>query len=182
MLASCKGACDSAALTKAVAALRGSRLSSTQFALSQNGGGGGSPFRLACPDGKLIVGLRGNSGGGLDAVGPVCSSIDDPAAGVPGETAGGTGGAVFDTRCPPGQVGVGLFGRSGAEVDALGLACADLKAWAAGPTRAVRLAPNGGTGGRDYEALCPSGYVMVGLEGRSGAHIDRIGGYCARVE
>jgi hypothetical protein len=44
----------------------------------------------------------------------------------------------------------------------------------------IRLAGNvGGGGGSPYSTACPSGQVLVGFTGRSGAYVDQIGIQCA---
>jgi hypothetical protein len=77
-------------------------------------------------------------------------------------------------RRRPGRSGVelpaeaiGLGGRAGALVDALGLRCDS------GPAE-----PIGGPGGAPFERDCPAGTVLVGLKARIGAALDAVGPVC----
>ncbi|WP_437551506.1 hypothetical protein WME97_10005 [Sorangium sp. So ce367] len=94
---------------------------------------------------------------------------------------GGTGGSWFDIPCAHDEVAIGLYGRSGALVDQVGLVCAPLQAnGSIGPYSTRGSA--GGYGGGPFSTLCPSGEVLVGLEGRSGKYVDQIGIQCAPVD
>ncbi len=82
---------------------------------------------LDCPDGGVVVGLRGGTKRWIRRLTPVCASLDktgaraSDAAHPAGTT--GSGGEPFDLTCPDGTVATGVVTRSGALVDAAGLLC-----------------------------------------------------------
>jgi hypothetical protein len=93
---------------------------------------------------------------------------------------GGGGGIPFTLGCAWSELAVGVYGRSGAYVDQVGLICARL--YGDGNLGvAVTRGRAGGNGGSPFYAMCPSGQALVGFEGRSGAYIDRMGIQCAPV-
>lgn len=63
----------------------------------------------------------------------------------------------------------GLRGRSAEVIDGVEPICEDGKS---GP----RV---GGEGGRDYERLCPVGWVAVGITGRQGDYLESLSLTCA---
>jgi hypothetical protein len=81
--------------------------------IDYNGGIGGSPFELPCPDGKAVVGLQFRSGGRVDGIGGICA---DPSAWASSAAAqvsftdmhGGTGGSSSLLYCPPREFLVGF--------------------------------------------------------------------------
>lgn len=83
--------------------------------------------------------------------------------------AGGSGGAgngdgsIFELSCGEGDVAVGIHGRSGAWLDALGLVCAPVQP--DGTLGAVfKTDTAGGNGGGEREAVCPTGQALVGID------------------
>jgi hypothetical protein len=91
---------------------------------------------------------------------------------------GGGGGGPAAAGCGGGDVAVGIFGRSGAYIDQLGLLCARLNQdGGLGP--AYTTWAMGGGGGAPFHAICPSGQALVGLDGRSGRFVDQLGIRCA---
>ncbi len=92
---------------------------------------------------------------------------------------GGEGGGPYNISCGN-AVAAGVFGRSGAYVDQLGLICAELRQdGSLGPAWTTNTA--GGNGGGSFYAVCPDGQALVGLTGRSGRYVDQIGIQCAPV-
>jgi 4-amino-4-deoxy-L-arabinose transferase-like glycosyltransferase len=77
-------------------------------------------------------------------------------------------------RCEDSEFPVGVSGRSGALLDAVGLVCAppDLN-----EKRMTNLV--GGKGGTSFELLCPSGQVLTGFNGRKAQWIHSLGIQCA---
>ncbi len=75
--------------------------------------------------------------------------------------------------CEAGEVPVGVFGRSGMVIDAIGLICASPDGKT---TRRTDLI--GGGGGFEGELMCPPGGVMNGLHGRTGALVDAVALAC----
>lgn len=79
-----------------------------------------------------------------------------------GGGAGGGGEGSYDISCGAGNVPVGIFGRSGAWLDNLGLLCARvLEDGSLSPTFETESA--GGDGGSPGEATCPPDQVVVGF-------------------
>jgi len=81
-----------------------------------------------------------------------------------GPRIGGNGGGRWIDRCPPGQFVVGLAGRAGLWVDAMGIICA---AW--NPSTQILGGPivhqfHGGTGGAQTTVMCPSNSIVSGWE------------------
>ncbi len=97
--------------------------------------GGGSPLpeqTLACPDGQAVVGLAVRKGRFVDGLTVACAAVGAGAAGKPvtrgeprllDEWVGGPGGKQQALTCPPGTFVRGMRMRSGALVDAAGVAC-----------------------------------------------------------
>jgi hypothetical protein len=100
--------------------------------LAIQGTGALDPWTQTCPSGQVVVGFVGRSGSAVDRAAFECASLAvDLDAGsfslgplVVLPSAGGDGGAPFQSQCPAGQVARGLVGRSGTWIDELGLVCA----------------------------------------------------------
>lgn len=93
---------------------------------------------------------------------------------------GGAGGGPGTLSCAPGDVAVGVYGRSGAYIDQFGLTCAYLMDdGSLGPT--YDTGTLGGTGGGPFRLICPLGQAIVGFHGGSGSFVDRLGLYCSGV-
>jgi 1-phosphatidylinositol phosphodiesterase len=81
-----------------------------------------------CPYGSVVTGFTGRSGLLVDGVQLVCAQLNaNGSLGTESETAyvGGTGGSPFPRKTCSGMA-VGLFGRSGNDLDYLALECASL--------------------------------------------------------
>ncbi|TAK27961.1 MAG: hypothetical protein EPO40_14775 [Myxococcaceae bacterium] len=103
------------------------------------GGGGGTPFSALCDGGAFVSGIRGRSGSRVDQFAFECGYwqvVGSPASGwrldllptAPRGTWGGGGGSVFAYACPDAPSGqhtavTTLSGRSGSELDAIGVRC-----------------------------------------------------------
>lgn len=93
---------------------------------------------------------------------------------------GGGGGGGFDISCGPGQIAVGIYGRSGSNIDQIGLICSYV--FANGNLSPATLTGTaGGNGGGPFYSQCPLGYGIIGFIGRSGAYVDRIGIVCGPI-
>lgn len=97
---------------------------------------------------------------------------------------GGAGGAPFSIRCPVNEYAIGIYGRSGAYVDRLGLICASITGRAGlqkmGAGHLIGAA--GGSGGADFTILCPQPYsAMAGLMGRSAEFLDAVAPLCRDI-
>ena len=132
------------------------------------GGNGGTPARVRCPG---VNGLQGQSGNLIDRSGLICF-MEDQVWDSPAY--GGTGGNRFQKLCPPGARAVGVVGRSGELVDALGLRCSD----SSGQLSLTDV--QGGGGGTAFEWLCPAGLALIGLDLMVGMYVDSVAPVCAR--
>ena len=167
----------------------GYRVTSMEHVLGTFGGGlfSGPPFAIACGSGHVLIGLAGRSGDRVDQIRPACTrlasdgTVDPTTVTSPG-TAGGSGGSPFDDVCP-GEAGavVGLHGRSGSRIDAIGITCADVREWVGGTADSFDLASHGGTGGSAFRTMCPRGYVVTEIHGLAGDRVDEISGTCRLV-
>ncbi len=154
------------------------------------GGAGGGAFRLSCPSGMAMVGLQARHGEWIDALAPICAiwvrgnrtlgSIEEQ----PGT--GGTGGASGWARCA-GRTGVvvGLWAWTMTDrpfVGRIALECGHYDQ----PERVANKNGRGADGlgqtfnGKRFELRCGRSEVAVGIYGRSGAFIDRVGLLCQR--
>jgi len=107
---------------------------------------GGAPVRVRCADAdaQLLVGLDGWAGLVVERLEAVCVGLEGRAGAwreaARGDSPSGDGEGwrrraanEVHLRCGPGRVAVGVFARSGAEVDAVGLRCADAAALVSPP-------------------------------------------------
>jgi Trypsin len=164
------------------------RLGSARSTLASVGGNGGEDFRAPCDPGEVLVGIEGHSGTYLDQVSALCAALGpDGTLGAVSRrgSGGGSTGAAFRAQCPANQVAIGLSGRAGTYVDALGLECAPALPLALGSAfDVVHLTQFGGAGGSGFGGTegptrCGVGQALVELSGRSGTYVDRLTGSCA---
>lgn len=128
------------------------------------GGPGGSRFVTIVPSGARLVELLVFAGDRIDAVQLVYRLEDGGRASISGRKHGGEGGdrAVF--RLDEDEFVTGISGRYGQFLDSLQI-----------HTNKRDSPRYGGAGGSvDYDMRVPPGFRFVGLQGRSGAHIDAI--------
>lgn len=93
---------------------------------------------------------------------------------------GGSGGGPFyDIGCQYGEVIVGLFGRRGNYVDAIGFMCQAIGSDGSLGAEYQKGPFGGGGGNPTWEVRCPQGEAVVGIHGRSGRYLDRLGIVCA---
>jgi len=168
------------------------------------GGGGGSPFDLACPSGQFVTGIIGRSGSRVDAFGVVCGTptlvedrsvspfryrVNFATAGTAGPVGGG-GGSPFRYDCPANSAVMRVQGRSGSRLDQVRVDCYrwDVE-FSAGAWRVVRSPTTGastlygGGGGSTFDYTCPNGGSGVPSAvrrafGGSGSEVDRLGVWC----
>lgn len=100
---------------------------------------------------------------------------------------GGGGGTLRTDACPAGYVLIGLRGRDGSEIDALGAICGRYELTESGTpisygirtnTAEVDLTQRGGSGGSAFRYECPDGQLVRGIDGRAAARVDNIGFTC----
>ena len=151
--------------------------------LSLSAGGGGFPYVLDCPTGKVLTGIDGGAGGNIDRVLLRCQTPTSISTATPqglmasfGSVAplfgaGGGGGVPFTLSCGAGDFLTGFHGRAGVFIDQIGLHCGRLL----GPTvsSSTGLAGTNNTG-LPFDIRCPANTVAVGVQGGSGNLLDRI--------
>ncbi len=138
--------------------------------------------------GEVCDGLDNNCAGGVDDGCPTGLTLS---AGATSPSFGGTGGIAYTTNCAAGSAMVGFTVRSGGEVDAVGARCAPLglnQSTATTPytytvaTGAVsNLTQYGGSGGTAASAACPTGQVVIGVNVRADARLDRLQWVCGTL-
>lgn len=162
--------------------------------------GGGGAHDDGCPNGEVIMGIKGREGAVLDQVQVMCGLVqlfdpEDPdvldLTIVPGTVLpqrGGDGGGGFTRTCPEGYAVVGFSGRSGHLVDKLILSCArmvvvdDGQSMALGFEEPIDLAGAGGGGGNPFEpGHCGEGEVATIANIRSGSMVDAFGLTCMPI-
>ena len=156
-----------------------------------SGGNGGGPFRLSCPSGMAMIGLNARHGAWVDFLSPICAiwvrnnrtlgEIDEQ----PGTGGGGGGPGWMRCQGPRGVI-VGIYvwqaANSDRSVGRIYLTCGNYEQ----PTAFANKLPGGADGiglstnGPRVELRCGVNEVAVGLYGRSGAFIDRVGLLCQR--
>jgi hypothetical protein len=117
--------------------------------------------------------------GALNAVGGVCAEValvcgKANGLNLPKYTIGPVGGAAtshkFSVACPGYNRANALRGKSGSQVDRVGFRCTN-----------GALKSGGGTGGRGFDTRCPKGYLLRGVDYRSGGAVDAVRAVCARI-
>lgn len=130
-----------------------------------------------CSGYGALVGLMGQAGAEVDQLDGLCEPRAvglGPAGalvleGLPLshalEYGGGIGGLPYNLKCPASSAIVGLRGRSGGRIDAIGAVCAATAAWADGSTSSTTNLPiQGGSTGNPFTMMCPATEFIVGLE------------------
>ncbi|MGH1344173.1 MAG: hypothetical protein ACRBN8_21620 [Nannocystales bacterium] len=136
----------------------------------------------SCPAGQVVVGVRGATDNHIGNLTMLCASetaVENMETGY--DSARWLGGGDFSGHavervCPAGMAVSAIHGRSGARIDQLRVVCQDHPTNPRGPNRYLTAA--GSTAGSSERQFC-SGYgAMVGLWGRAGGEVDRLGGRC----
>ena len=94
---------------------------------------------------------------------------------------GGTGGQPFSLDCGGDSVLAGVNARTGTLVDAVEAVCVKVKAdgsWTGGYVSKGRA---GGSGGGPISLYCDEGWAVMGIHGRSGALVDKLGVRCGKL-
>ena len=117
--------------------------------------------------------------GALNAVGGACAEValvcgKANGLNLPKYTIGPVGGAAtshkFAVACPGYNRANALRGASGSQVDRIGFRCTN-----------GALRSGGGRGGRGFDTRCPKGYLLRGVDYRSGGAVDAVRAVCARI-
>jgi arabinofuranosyltransferase len=151
------------------------------------GGQGGGSFSWRCPEGTELFGIHGSIDDSVGAIAewvPACraaSAVFAAGDGEPmvfsGPAKGGKREHAFELACGRGSRVAGLFGRSAAFVQQIGLVCTapgDPSAKGAGRTLSA-----GFETGTPFDIACPDENLPIGVTGRSGALLDAVGLLCA---
>jgi hypothetical protein len=144
-----------------------------------NGGSGGTPYSLDCPTGALATGINVNAGSNVNTLQVICQTITGAtkvfgAATLTG-TVGVIGGSPSSLTCPANFVMTGLSGRIGnggsGVNDQIGVICDPV-----GPGGLQFISGLVGSifsGSIAYQATCPSGLAVSGIQGGAGNLLDR---------
>ena len=157
-----------------------------EYPMSKYGGSGGSP--VSPLNTAMIVGLQLNTGRLVDRLNVYwygasednTRQVDQPIRDLNflSQIGGDGGGTNYTQWCPENFVAVGIQGRAGDQVDALGLICGNLD----NTDETYATAVYGGTGGKPFHSVCAPGFAMTGLDLRSGSLVDSIRGICHRLK
>ena len=163
------------------------------------GGGGGEPFRILCPAGHYLGGLFGWSGDYVDKLYISCrrwtnwggAGYDVPQWGhSAGQSGGGTQKGAY---CPSGYLVIGAtwdtLSSDNQLLEQFSLRCAPVDPQESGMPRWLvyfepHLPSRGERGGSSFggrtQVFCPAGEWAVGIYGRSGLFVGRIGLVCGK--
>ncbi len=132
------------------------------------GGAGGSAVALNC---DWVGGLMLDVGSYVEGLTLLCvDSNGDWASRTP--HVGTNSRMPQQLVCPRDFHPVGLYGRAGSYVDALGLICSN------GRSSLPVLPTVGGNGGVDFSWQCPADYSFAGLSVSAGSVVDALQIYC----
>jgi hypothetical protein len=144
-----------------------------------NGGGGGSPYSLDCPAGALATGINVNAGSNVNTIQVICQTITGPnrtfGPTTTTGTVGGAGGSFFALTCPASYVLTGLAGRIGnggsGVNDQIAAVCTAIIPGL--PAFLSQFAGSVFSGSISYQAVCPTGLAVSGIQGGAGNLLDR---------
>jgi hypothetical protein len=145
------------------------------------GGNGGGEFRSKCPAGLAMFAYIGRAGTALDRIQPICIEVRADKGLGPrqdqGTDHGGNGGGVIQRTCPDSVVtSIRVFSGGDNLVSLIDLGCTNLKTGA-------QTAVSGRSAGKHTSnnlSTCNSDEIAVGIHGRHGAMIDRLGLICEK--
>ncbi|MCA9562330.1 MAG: hypothetical protein KC561_02525, partial [Myxococcales bacterium] len=166
------------------------------------GGHGGSRSEWNCPRGFVLSAMNIHITHSNDLapsllaqIRPECRSLEallsrDAAAAAESTFEGPPLGRVEDgewqrLECPENHALVGVHGRAGAMVDAVGIQCATVSEAADGTVvyGDIWTSPTvGGDGGDPFQFLCPDGSLGFAFYGRTGLLLDAYGLSCAVID
>jgi hypothetical protein len=150
--------------------------------LHRVGRDGGQPFGIdSCQPAGFARGLGLRSEARIDQLSLRCVDDDGLGGVISTPARGGTGGNPGNSDCPAGSLMVGVHGRAGAGIDALGAVCATSAQIAAGSASTSPQVQKGGSGGLPFERLCPTGMAVKAVAGRSATRVDQLSFICQDV-
>ncbi|UZR29046.1 jacalin family lectin [Methylococcus mesophilus] len=154
------------------------------------GGSGGSPYRILCPAGSFLTGFEGRAGDYVDRLGLVCSkwSGSELESGQFQHVYAGTsrGGKAQQVFCPAQHVVHGadfsVLSSDAQLLDEFSFECIYMKR-PEGNGQRFNFTSTGSRGGWSFGGrsgwhFCPPDEVVIGIYGRSGDFVDRIGLVC----
>src|SRR5262249_46257308 len=142
---------------------------------------------IGCGTGMLAVGIFGRSGNKLvDGVGLRCAQLlpDGSLSAITMDTpqVGSANDSPFSDRCPDGQIIVGLYGWTNQSVIVgLGVICAPVRGWISSGMLGPDLPLHGNDKNQEFRDVCPAGYVLASLWGRTMNEVVTLQGHCIRV-
>jgi YVTN family beta-propeller protein len=144
------------------------------------GGGGGSPFQLACSVDEVLVGVHGQFNVYVNQIGPQCVQMDQFGDPVDGPVTGSTtSGTSFSKTCPRDFGVSGFRGWSDQYVNQVEIECRPLTATGGLSGDGELLGPDGGNGGNSQGLQrCGTDNPAHALYGRSGGWLDSFGLQC----
>ncbi len=149
------------------------------------GGAGGSPFASRdCPANSVATGLNGRGSANVDQLAVRCQTVTGTTrtfgAVVATASAGGAGGTAFTLACGANQVMVGVTPQASNAGTGFWTAVAAVCAPIGGGANLTT--GFGGTpstpGAAATTLMCPLGLAVFGIEGNSGAFIDKLSIRC----
>lgn len=155
------------------------------------GGPGGGAFSFDCPPNTYLTGLRARHGAWIDAVAAECSSFNTSSqrlqSGVVSRNFGGKGGGEGAMRCarPRGVItGLEILPADNEQrtVGHIIINCGDLFEPGKFANKAGGSADYLGqaTAHRRSIVKCPPDFVAVGIQGKHGVYVDRLGLRCGK--
>ena len=147
----------------------------------------GDYFERQCPAGMAVHRVTGRTDANIDQLRVACKRLDVSSTVTLQTRLGSPDGGRDQRRCVGLGAMVGLVGRQGGRVDALGGICQSLNVDSLGQvvlgggSTTHLLATSGGGGGTEFTTRCPAGTALVGLNMREGLAIDSVQGVCAPV-
>lgn len=155
------------------------------------GGPGGGAFNFDCPPNTYMTGLRARHGAWIDAVAAECSSFNTSTqrleSGAVSRNFGGNGGGVGAMHCarPRGVVtGLEIIPADNPDrtIGHIIINCGDLFEPSTFANKAGGSADYLGqaTSHRRSIVKCPPNFVAVGILGKHGVYVDRLGLRCGK--
>ena len=151
--------------------------------LDYHGGSGGGAYDLSCNAGHVAVGLEVKSGSYVDRISLKCAPVNaDLTLGSSYTTssAGGSGGGLSTLSCSSNEALVGIYGTSGQYLDRIGIRCQSLSAFKQ-DRKSFMSGSVGGNGGGFFDNMCPKGFAIKRLSGRSGGYVDGTQAECVAI-
>jgi hypothetical protein len=145
---------------------------------------GGVRWEWDCPAGEYLGSLEAaetDDGSMLARIRGTCRKPTGEDGALTAAWGGRTSAKPTIMRCADGSAAIGVHGRNGKFIDALGLICAPIINGRLDSDTQTVLGPVGGAGGSPIRLVCPYNMVVRGLRVRAGALIDSVGIGCGNL-